>query len=181
MYSSMGLSIVRSLPTRQVTAAAPRHVLQMPSSSKPPPFPIRLECVSWQLVQHHLRHGALRFEEDALKHLRLLQPTDHASRFCIATRPEDLIEVLGVTHYRVTDDDLFFEYIGVREAYRCRGIGRKMLTEVVTHPTCIGLPRIHFAAVSEGGDALIRHLEWLRDNVQRLCGTPFALDAKPMG
>lgn len=127
-----------------------------------------------------MRHGALQFEDDVLKHIRLLQPTDYESRFCIATRPEDLIEVLGVTHYRVTDDDLFFEYIRVREAYRYRDIGRKMLTEVVTHPTCIGLPRIHFTPVSKGGEALLRHLEWLRDNVQRLCGKPFALDAKPM-
>lgn len=127
-----------------------------------------------------MRHGALRFEDDALKHLRLLQPTDQESRFCIATRSDDLIEVLGVTRYRVTDNDLFFEYIRVREAYRWRGIGRKMLTEVVTHPSCIALPRIHFISVSAGGDALLRHLEWLRDNVQRLCGTPFAVHAKPM-
>lgn len=148
----------------------------MPSSSKPPSFPVRLECISWQLVQHHMRHGALRFEDDALKYIRLLQPTDYASYFCIATRLEDLIEVLGVTHYRVTDDDLFFEFIRVREAYRHRDIGRKMVTEVVTHPSCICLSRIHFTSVSEGGDALVHHLEWLRDNVQRLCGTPFALD-----
>lgn len=150
----------------------------MPSCSKPPPFPVRLECVSWQLVQHHIKHGALRFEDDALKYLRSLPPTDPASRFCIATQPEDLIEVLGVTHYRVTDDDLYFEYIRVRAGYRQRGIARKMLTEVVTHPACIALPRIHFSAVSQGGEALLRHLEWLRDKVQRPCGTHFALAAQ---
>lgn len=140
-----------------------------------PSFPLRLECISWQLVQHHLALGALRFEADALEHLRLLDPGDHESRFCIATGPEDLIAVLGVIHYRVSDDDLYFEYIRVREACRYRGIGRRMLTEVVTHPACIGLARIHFTSGSQGGDAMLRHLQWLRDKVPRLCGTSFAV------
>lgn len=152
----------------------------MPSTSKLPPLPVRLECVSWQFVQHHMMYGALRFEDDALKHIRLLHPRDCESRFCIATGLEDLIEVLGMIHYRVTYDDLYFEYIRVREAYWCRGIGKKMITEVVTHPTCICLRRIHFTSISNAGDALVRHLEWLRGNVQHLCGTQFELDAKPM-
>lgn len=150
------------------------------SHSKPPPFPVRLECVSWQLVRHHLQQGALRFEDSALKHIRGLRADDFESRFCIATRLEDLIEVIGLIHYRLTFDDLYFEYIRVREAYRSRDIERRMLTEVVTHPACIGRRRLHFSAMAKGGDAWLRHLEWLRDNVQRLCGTSFVVDSKPM-
>lgn len=208
MFSNMGLLIVRTSGTTSSTsrclkanAGEPRghcrrlftsavnvtddtwaasYSLQMPSPAKPPPFPVRLECISWQLVQHHLLHGALRFEDDVLKHLRQLPPSDGESHVCIATQPDDLIEVLGVIHYRLTDADLFFEYIRVREAYRCRDIGRKMITEVVTHPACISLPRIHMVWIAEGGNALVRHLEWLRDNVPRLCGTPFELDASPV-
>lgn len=150
----------------------------MPSFSTTPPFPVRLECVSWQLVQHHMKHGALRFEDDALKYLSSLPPIDDASRFCIATQLEDLIEVVGVIHYRVTDADLFFESIRVRETHRRRGIAHKMLTEVVNHPACSALPRIHFTSPSQEGNALLRHLEWLRDSAQRPCGTPFVLETK---
>lgn len=125
-----------------------------------------------------MMHGAFRFEDDALEYLRLLDPADHESHVCIATGLEDLIEVLGMIHYRVTDDDLYFEYIGVRKACWYRDIGRRMVTEVVTHPACIALRRIHFTSCSEAGDALVRHLEWVRDHVPRLCGTPFVLDVQ---
>lgn len=152
----------------------------MLSSRKLPSLPVRLECVSWQFVQHHLTHGALRIEAAALSHIRWLSPADAESHFCLATLADEPIEVIGVIHYRVTYDDLYFEYIRVREAYRHHGIGRQMITDVVMHPTCIGISRIHWTAGTDGGDALIRHLEWLRDNVRRLCGTPFKLDAKPL-
>lgn len=147
----------------------------MLESPKQPPLPIRLECVSWQLVQHHLRHGALRLENAALQHIGLLHPTDRASHFCLATRPDDLIEVVGIIHYRVTFDDLYFEYIRVRKPYRQRDVGRRMITEVVTHPACIGLRRIHWAAGAKGSEALIHHLECLRDHGQDLSGTTFEL------
>lgn len=154
----------------------PEHM----ASSSTTTLPVSLECVSWQLVQHHLAHGALRFEAAALSHIRWLSPADAESHFCLATLADDPIEVIGMLHYRVTYDDLYFEYIHVREACRRHGIGRQMITDVVMHPTCIGISRIHWTAGTDGGDALIRHLEWLRDNVRRLCGTPFQLDAKPV-
>lgn len=120
----------------------------------------------------------MRFEDEAREYLSTLQPTDHPSHFCIATRPEDFIEVIGLIHYRVTDADLFFEYIRVRESCRQRGIARKMLTEVVNHPACLGIPRLHFSPESKQGNALLRHLEGLRDSVERPCGTPFVLETK---
>jgi ribosomal protein S18 acetylase RimI-like enzyme len=126
-------------------------------------------------VQHHLRHGALRFEDDAFQHIRSLHPKDRESHFCLATRPDDLIEVVGMIHYRVTCDDLYFEYIRVRKAYRLRDVARRMITEVVTHPACIGLRRIHWAAGEKGSAALIQHLERLRSHVQGLSGTTFEL------
>jgi GNAT superfamily N-acetyltransferase len=151
----------------------------MISPAEPARLPIHLECVSWHLVQHHLLHGALRLEPAAVRHIRLLRPTDDESHFCLATLADAPIAVLGLVHYRVTYDDLYFAYIRVREAYRHRGIGRRMLSEVVAHPTCIHLSRLHWAAGTNGGEALIRHLEWLRDNGRRLCGTPFQLIVDP--
>lgn len=159
----------------RVSVAASSYAVHMLKSSKPPPLAVRLECVSWQLVQHHLRHGALRFENDALQHIRLLHPKDRESHFCLATRPDDLIEVVGMIHYRVICDDLHFEHIRVRKSYRQREIGRRMITEVVTHPVCIGIRRIHWRAGAKGCEALTHHLERLRDPVQGLSGTTFEL------
>lgn len=144
-------------------------------SDKPPPLAVHLECVSWRLVRHHIAHGALRFENEVARYLQQLAATDRESRFCLATGAEDPIEVIGVLHYRVADDDLYFDYIRVREAYWQRGIGRRMVTEVLTHPTCIRLSRVHWGVGAAGGEGLIRHLEWARENVRRLCGTPFQL------
>lgn len=142
---------------------------------KPPPLAVHLECVSWRFVRHHVAHGALRFENEVVQYLQQLAAIDRESRFCLATTAEDPIEVVGVLHYRVADDDLYFDYIRVREAYWQRGVGRRMVTEVLTHPTCIRLSRVHWGVGPAGGEGLIRHLEWARENVRRLCGTPFQL------
>ncbi|HEX6735944.1 MAG TPA: GNAT family N-acetyltransferase [Azonexus sp.] len=145
----------------------------MPAAAVPATLPIHLECVSWQLVQHHLLHGALRFEAVACDYLRSVPPADRSARFCLATRIDEPIEVLGLLQYRVGRDDLYFDYVRVRESCRQRGIGRHMVTEVVMHPTCLQLGRLHWMAGGNGCETLIRHLEHLRDHGRRLCGTSF--------
>lgn len=145
------------------------------TESAPQPLAIHLECVSWQLVQHHRQHGALRFDAAANAYLASLAASDPASHFCIATVADDPIAVVGLLHYRLAPDDLNLVRIMVRADSRRRAIGRRMITEVVSHPICIQLSRVHWPAVAGECAGLIRHLEWLRDNVRRLCGTPFEL------
>jgi GNAT superfamily N-acetyltransferase len=145
------------------------------ADSAPPPLAIYLECVSWPLVKHHQRHGALRFDAAASAYLASLVASEPASHFCIATVADDPIAVAGLLHYRLAPDDLHFVHILVRDDCRRRGIGRRMIAEVVLHPTCIQLSRVHWPAVTGECAGLLHHLEWLRDNVRRLCGTPFEL------
>jgi len=133
------------------------------------------------LVQHHLRFKALRFDAEAQAYLNALQAADDESFFCLATNTDDAIEVIGMTHYRLTGDDLYFEHVAVREAFRQREVGRRMLTEVVSHPTCLRVGRIHWSCPAEDGSGLVRHLAWLRDHTPRLCGTSFALVVAPPG
>ena len=145
------------------------------------PLAVHLECVSWQLVQHHRQHGALRFDTAASAYLATLAPDEPASHFCLATAVDDPIAVVGLLHYHLQPDDLHFLAILVRADCRRRGIARRMIDEVVTHPTCIHVARLHWPADSGPCGGLIRHLEWLRDNVRRLCGTSFrVLRARPV-
>jgi hypothetical protein len=145
------------------------------TDSAPPPLALHLECVSWPLVQHHQQHGALRFDADASAYLASLAASEPASHFCIATMADDPIAVVGLLHYRLAPDDLHFVRILVQADCQLRAIGRRMITEVVSHPTCIQVSRIHWPAAEGECAGLISHLQWLRDNVRRLCGTPFVL------
>lgn len=147
----------------------------MVRSVAPTPLSVHLECVSWHLVQHHLGHGALRFEPAVLAHWRHLTLADDSRHCCLATLADNPIEVVGALLYRIADDDLYFDYIRVRRSCRRQGIGRRMLSAVVTHPTCIHLGRLHWLAEGSDCQGLIRHLEWLRDHGRRLCGTSFRL------
>lgn len=163
------------MPGRNARAPSAGYAVTVTTPSPPAHPPVHLECVSWHLVQHHLGHGALRFEPEVLDHLRCLPATDASLHFCLATFADSPIDVVGMLQYRLAANDLHFEYIRVRESCRRHGIGRHLLTEVVTHPTCIHLARLHWMAETAGCEPLVQHLEWLRNNVRRRCGTRFRL------
>lgn len=136
---------------------------------------VQLECVSWLLVQHHREHGALRFTAAADAYLATVAPNDRMSRFCLATGRDDPIAVVGLLHYRQGADDLHFIRLIVNDECRGSDLGRRMITEVVTHPTCMHLSRIYWPVSAADSDDPVHHLERLRDFGQRLCGTTFKL------
>lgn len=141
-------------------------------------FAITLECLSAPTVQHHLTHNALRFEQDFINDLGCYSD-EVSTKVCLATLASDPRVVVGMVIFRANEYSLYFGFIRVSRDFQRLGLAKRMVTYVIQYPLNMCIGRVWWTAGSDGGEALIRHLEWLQCNANRLCGTPFELEATP--
>lgn len=141
-------------------------------------FAITLECLSAPTVQHYLTHNALRFEQDFINDLGYFS-NEASTKVCLATLASDPRAVVGMVIFRTNEYSLHFGFIRVSDDFQGGGLAKRMVTYVILHPLNMCVSQVRWTAGSDGGEALIRHLERLQCNANRLCGTPFELEAKP--